>query len=240
MPDLPISSAAALTGANLASLDLFPVLDTSAASGSKGSSLTPSELFAGLLRLGNTSLGTNVASGTVNLGSITDTTSRPLLIQQTWNNAGVTATAFCVNATNTASGAGSMVADFRVDNVSVGGFHKNGYVRVGAGVSPYYLLFLDTARSILTASGSTLVIGQAGISVDVNNSGLALSGRLSFQSSFSALHSNITAQIISGANSPESVVTANVGSLFLRTNGGAGTTLYVKESGTGNTGWVAK
>jgi hypothetical protein len=27
--------------------------------------------------------------------------------------------------------------------------------------------------------------------------------------------------------------------LFLRTNGGTGTTLYIKESGTGNTGWVA-
>lgn len=46
--------------------------------------------------------------------------------------------------------------------------------------------------------------------------------------------------ILSGAGSPNSSVTANVGSLFLRNDGGAGTTLYVKESGTGNTGWVAK
>lgn len=46
--------------------------------------------------------------------------------------------------------------------------------------------------------------------------------------------------ILSGAGSPEGAVTANVGSLFLRNNGGAGTTFYVKESGTGNTGWVAK
>ena len=43
-----------------------------------------------------------------------------------------------------------------------------------------------------------------------------------------------------GTGSPESVVTATVGSLFLRTDGGAGTSLYVKESGSGNTGWVAK
>ena len=48
------------------------------------------------------------------------------------------------------------------------------------------------------------------------------------------------ARIVSGDGSPESNVTAVVGSLFLRTNGGVGTTLYVKESGTGNTGWVAK
>lgn len=49
-----------------------------------------------------------------------------------------------------------------------------------------------------------------------------------------------TVGIYSGTGSPEGAVTADVGSLFLRTNGGAGTTLYVKESGTGNTGWVAK
>lgn len=44
----------------------------------------------------------------------------------------------------------------------------------------------------------------------------------------------------SGSGSPESVVTASVGQLWVRTDGGAGTTLYVKESGTGNTGWMAK
>jgi hypothetical protein len=43
-----------------------------------------------------------------------------------------------------------------------------------------------------------------------------------------------------GVGSPEGVLTAPVGVLYLRTNGGAATTLYVKESGTGNTGWVAK
>lgn len=44
----------------------------------------------------------------------------------------------------------------------------------------------------------------------------------------------------SGAGTPEAVLTAPVGSLYTRTDGGAATTLYVKESGTGNTGWVAK
>lgn len=46
--------------------------------------------------------------------------------------------------------------------------------------------------------------------------------------------------INTGSGSPESVVTAPVGSLYLRSDGGAGTTLYVKESGTGNTGWAGK
>jgi hypothetical protein len=46
--------------------------------------------------------------------------------------------------------------------------------------------------------------------------------------------------ITSGTGSPNSVVTAPVGSMFLRTDGGAGTTLYIKEAGAGNTGWQAK
>lgn len=51
----------------------------------------------------------------------------------------------------------------------------------------------------------------------------------------------ITAEtIIQGAGSPEGVITASVGKLFLRSDGGASTTLYVKQSGTGNTGWIAK
>jgi len=44
----------------------------------------------------------------------------------------------------------------------------------------------------------------------------------------------------SGIGSPEGVLTARVGSLYTREDGAAVTTLYVKESGTGNTGWVAK
>lgn len=44
----------------------------------------------------------------------------------------------------------------------------------------------------------------------------------------------------SGAGSPEGVYSGPVGSMWLRTDGGAGTVLYVKETGTGNTGWVAK
>lgn len=39
--------------------------------------------------------------------------------------------------------------------------------------------------------------------------------------------------------SPEGAVTAETGSLFAKTNGGAGQTLWVKEAGSGNTGWKA-
>jgi hypothetical protein len=43
-----------------------------------------------------------------------------------------------------------------------------------------------------------------------------------------------------GNGSPEGVVTANKGSTYRRFDGGAAGCFYVKESGTGNTGWVAK
>ena len=46
--------------------------------------------------------------------------------------------------------------------------------------------------------------------------------------------------ITSGEGSPEGAVAAPVGSLFTRTDGSESTTLYVKETGAGNTGWVAK
>ena len=45
---------------------------------------------------------------------------------------------------------------------------------------------------------------------------------------------------VSDSGAPNGAVSASPGSLYLNTNGGATTTLYVKESGTGNTGWVAK
>lgn len=43
-----------------------------------------------------------------------------------------------------------------------------------------------------------------------------------------------------GEGSPEGVVEAPVGHLYLRSDGGAGTTMYVKESGVLSTGWVGK
>jgi hypothetical protein len=49
-----------------------------------------------------------------------------------------------------------------------------------------------------------------------------------------------TRLITAGEGSPEGAVTAVVGCIYLRLNGGVGSTLYVKQSGTGNTGWAAK
>ena len=44
-----------------------------------------------------------------------------------------------------------------------------------------------------------------------------------------------------GTGSPEAVITADVGAIYLRTDGGATTTLYIKTADAGlSTGWTAK
>lgn len=47
--------------------------------------------------------------------------------------------------------------------------------------------------------------------------------------------------VFMGYGSPENVVVAKVGSLYLNLDGGANTTLWVKESGSlVSSGWIAK
>jgi hypothetical protein len=82
----------------------------------------------------------------------------------------------------------------------------------------------------LKPSGSTLQI--------VNNAGTDVGNLAVGTIRVGSLTDNV--QLFSGAGTPEGAVTASIGSLFLRRDGGASTTFYVKESGTGATGWVAK
>lgn len=50
----------------------------------------------------------------------------------------------------------------------------------------------------------------------------------------------VAVKTLRGNGTPESVQQAAIGSEYKRLDGGAATTLYIKESGTGTTGWVAK
>jgi len=77
--------------------------------------------------------------------------------------------------------------------------------------------------------------------------GLAAAGHISWDVTSTASEADNKAEavmggaiLLSGSGTPEAVVTAPVGAAYLRTDGAAGTTLYVKESGTSNTGWVGK
>jgi hypothetical protein len=65
-------------------------------------------------------------------------------------------------------------------------------------------------------------------------------GKVQFPTGFYLSTGADAAKVTVGSGSPEGVVTAKIGSLYSRLDGGANTTLYVKESGSSNTGWVAK
>ena len=61
----------------------------------------------------------------------------------------------------------------------------------------------------------------------------------SLQQNFDVI-GQVTDRVRIGSGEPNGHVSAPVGTLYLRSDGGAGSTFYVKESGSGNTGWVAK
>ena len=46
--------------------------------------------------------------------------------------------------------------------------------------------------------------------------------------------------VMTGYGTPEGAIPAPIGKIYLRLNGSTSTTLYVKTSGTGDTGWTAK
>jgi hypothetical protein len=51
----------------------------------------------------------------------------------------------------------------------------------------------------------------------------------------------LAGRVFVGEGSPESVVVADTGSVYLRTDGGTSTTLYIKTADAGlATGWTAK
>lgn len=81
-------------------------------------------------------------------------------------------------------------------------------------------------QSHATSPNRILMRANAAVSMDISSTGI-----ITLRNGTS--HGEVT-------GSPEGAITAIVGSTRYRTDGGAATTLYVKESGTGNTGWVAK
>lgn len=76
------------------------------------------------------------------------------------------------------------------------------------------------------------------VSATTNACDLVVSGAITATNGL--LNGTANVKWVVGTGSPENAVTAPVGSLFSRTDGGANTSLYVKESGSSSTGWVAK
>ena len=105
--------------------------------------------------------------------------------------------------------------------------------------------YRGTQHVFSTADGSTVIFRvsaadvRPGITVTTDHGTNTVRWKDSYASRY-FVGSTGSIQMLTGAGTPEGAVTAPIGSLFLRSNGGAVTTLYVKETGTGNTGWVAK
>lgn len=85
-------------------------------------------------------------------------------------------------------------------------------------------IFLNASETALNGMTHNLVTLQTDgtTRININNTGGILSQYTKF-----------------GAGSPEGVVTAPVGSIYSRTDGSAGTSMYIKESGAGSAGWTA-
>lgn len=106
----------------------------------------------------------------------------------------------------------------------------------------------DTNASIASGSARISFIGgtiTAPLTTNISDSGtnttfLNINNNASMKNQLpSPTLIGATSGIYSGSGSPEGVITANVGSAYLRTDGAAGTSYYVKETGSGNTGWTA-
>lgn len=95
-------------------------------------------------------------------------------------------------------------------------------------------------RDVISTTGKNRqVVNDAGSATNyeiVTRSGATVS---SIEWRASKFKLNNGPEFFTGSGSPEGSVTAPLCSLYLRTNGTTSNTLYVKERGTGNTGWVA-
>ena len=142
-----------------------------------------------------------------------------------------------------------------VVKVVLGDGSVNGFLQVGRGsASAKALRFVrgnDAEEATFgfhadTTDTNNLVFGVSNANrVSLSNAGnkqgvIVASDSGYYFSTTTSSQGTIGAFVRSGTGDPEGVVTANVGSVWLRTDGSTSTTLYVKTSGTGNTGWTAK
>jgi hypothetical protein len=119
----------------------------------------------------------------------------------------------------------------RFEGVAIHG--NNIYVDVPGAGSPFGISFLKpgqgTDRWLLDAVVSGNMLGTLLTKIDRDPATVP----------FIAIGGNLgDCTIFEGVGSPEGIVTATVGSLFMRIDAGVNTALYLKQSGTAETGWV--
>jgi len=136
---------------------------------------------------------------------------------------------------NTTVGSDALLSNTTGDNNSAIGYQSGRYITGGgANQTSSNSLYLgyDTRAS---ANGNTneIVIGYTAEGMGSNTATIG-------NSSVTVLYLAGAVGWFQGNGTPEGAVTAPVGSFYSRKDGGAGTSFYVKESGSSNTGWIAK
>lgn len=115
-----------------------------------------------------------------------------------------------------------------------GTISDNSLLRIDSSLNTYVMergIYRAGASDIEVAIGNNYITAVAPLSGLNISSGSLLAHYLLY---------GAQSRLYVGSSSPESVVTATVGSIFINLSGGSSTTLYIKESGSGNTGWVGK
>lgn len=128
-------------------------------------------------------------------------------------------------------------------NANTGTITGNAIKRADTGNQPINAIFASDA-TVKTAGNETSLGAKSGNS-QISVGGVALAsfinnGDVQGINAMTRTYITSTVWIGGGTGTPEGAQAAGIGSIWMRTDGGAGTSHYVKESGTGNTGWVAK
>ena len=108
----------------------------------------------------------------------------------------------------------------------------------GAGVGFDFLINGSDGGGGLFAGGDIIITPGQGSGGGADGE-VVLDGDASVTGDLGITNTVIASNIRRGAGSPESVVVANIGDLYQRTDGSSGNALYIKSaSNGGNTGWV--
>jgi hypothetical protein len=164
----------------------------------------------------------------------TITTSKPLAVTQTWNDAGVTFTGFDVNITDTASAAGSFLANLRVAGASKFSVNKAGDVVAAGtlkvatggavgGATPGTGGLAFPAVAVAVADANTLDDYEEGSWAPNQGAGLTVVGAFSSNGQYTKIGRKVTVQgQVIGATSVACSVTGIISSnLPFTANAGA-------------------
>lgn len=154
-----------------------------------------------------------------------------------------TSASFFYNGTNFGINTSTVTAIFG-NTIQIGsGAANNTIYMVGSSGGSGFLANIGTVFNLTGRGSTTLAFGTNDvdrISVDLSGNTTLLTGNLVVSTAGKGVTLPGGITWTSGAGSPEGVVTAPIGSIYSRSDGGILTSFYVKQSGTGNTGWAAK